>query len=180
MEAQVIYNSDTCLYDLVIKINNQPEKISTSKNYGHWQYHLNRGTLSKSIARYGITEFVYLGFTPDTPRTSPLPLHPAPPIAKVASCTLSWFVTQPIIEDTKKQRGRPRKYFPQQDGVKVHKVSDNEQLHFRMLSMTEKNDIERTFKQFKKTMCIREALDEICLKFNLTYKHAYEALKELI
>lgn len=174
MEAHIVFNANTSLFDLIIEINGIKETISTSKNYGHWQYHLNRGTLSKSVAKYGISTFVYIGFAAsDPPQT---PVIETPPINVAPS--LGWFSLQ-LLDHKVKKRGRPRKHTPSVAGVTVYKVSDDEPEPIP-ISKHQREAIERNFKQFQKTMSTREALQEITDKFNITYKAAYDVIAAYI
>jgi hypothetical protein len=179
MEGQVVFNFITKLFDLIVEINGQKETISTSKNFGHWQYHLNRGTLSKAVAKYGITRFVYVGFTPNEPPPSNEPL-PAPQPLVHPDTPTAWFCTQSLFDTVVKNRGRPRKYLPKVAGVTVHKMSDSEPTPFRSVSIKERGDIERHFKVFKRTMSNNEALSEIAQKFHVPYKQAYQIVLELL
>lgn len=179
MEGQVVFNSITKLFDLVVEVNGIKETISTSKNFGHWQYHLNRGTLSKAVAKYGIQKFVYVGFAPDEPPPSNEPLPAPQPLVKPDAPT-GWFFTQSFFDTGPKKRGRPRKYLPKVTGVTVHKMSDNEPTPCRLVSFKERGDIERHFKVFKRTMSNNEALAEIAQKFQVPYRQAYEIVLELL
>lgn len=170
MEGQVVFNSITKLFDLMIEINGVKETISTSKNFGHWQYHFNRGTLPKAVAKHGVTKFVYVGFTPNEPTPSSEPPPPPPP---VQVSEISWFCTSPLVGHAAKKRGRPRKYLPKVSGVIVHKMSDSEP-PFRLITIKDRNDIERNFQAFKRSMPNQEALQEIVAKFQVPYKQAYE------
>jgi len=168
MEAQVVFNSITELFDLILEINGLKETVSSSKNYGHWQYHFNRGTLAKSVAKHGITSFMYLGFVPsDPPPTNDLQ-PPSPP----PSVETNWFETQMLSQTGAKKRGRPRKYLPKMTGVIVHKIEDEDQC--RELDSADKEAIERNFKMFIKSMNTREALSEVALKFHIPYRQAYD------
>ena len=176
MEAQVVFNSITKLFDLILEINGVKEVVSNSKNYGHWQYHFNRGTLSKAVAKYGITSFVYSGFTPNDPppTNEPKPFPQAP-----INVETSWFESQSNNGEEAKKRGRPRKYLPKTTGVTVHKFSDDEPA-FKLINPIDREVIERNFKMFKKSMEVREALEELALKFQIPYKQAYEIVNDLI
>lgn len=170
MEARVILNTTTKLYDLVIKLDGIDTVLSTSKNFGHFQYHYNRGTLSKALTKHGITTFVYDGFTPsDSPPTN----EPQVLESQTPNVEASWFETQSLVKFGAKKRGRPRKYVPKIIGVTVHKFSDEEPCA-KAITVFDREAIERNFKMFMKTMEPKEALDEICLKFEIPYKQAYE------
>ena len=149
------------------------------------------GTLAKSVAKHDITSFVYLGFIPsDPPPTNePQPQAPSPQVET------NWFETQLICKAGNKKRGRPRKYLPKVNGVTVHKIEDIEAdqifcptvvscreylaQHQHVCSKIN-SCIERNFKMFLKTMDVREALEELSLKFHLQYKQAYELVSNYI
>lgn len=175
MEAQVVFNSITKLFDLILEINGIKEVVSTSKNYGHWQYHFNRGTLAKAIAKYNIKTFVYVGFTPSEPPPSNEVQQASPP----PEVETSWFETQSLSVFTAKKRGRPRKYLPKISGVIVHKVGDDEPA-YKMTTPADREVIERNFKMFIKSMDTKEALEELTLKFQIPYKQAYEIVESFI
>jgi hypothetical protein len=175
MEAQVVFNALTSLFDLIIEINGSKQTLSSSKSYGHWQYHFNRGTLSKSVAKYGVNSFVYVGFTPDAPPpTKALQPYPAAPEVEETS----WFATKSISECSNKKRGRPRKHVPNVTGVIIHNM-DNEQPRKEITSV-ERETIERNFKMFIKSMDSQEALSELMFKFQLPYKLAYDIVESYI
>ena len=177
MEATVVLNSITKLYDLIVEINGVKELVSTSKNYGHWQYHFNRGTLAKAVAKYGITSFVYIGFSP----TDPPPSNEIQPfVAAPLNVETNWFETQSLGAEEVKKRGRPRKYLPKMTGVTVHKFSDDESAAFRLIDPIGREVIERNFKMFIKSMDLKESLEELALKFQIPYKQAYEIVEKLI
>ena len=177
MEAQVVFNSVTKLFDLILEINGVKELVSTSKNYGHWQYHFNRGTLSKAVVKYGIKTFIYVGFTPnDPPPTNEVKPFVPPPLNVEAN----WFETQSLTSLEVKKRGRPRKYLPKMSGVTVHKFNDDESAAFRMINPVDREVINRNFKMFMKSMDLKEALGEIALKFQIPYKQAYEIVSSNI
>lgn len=178
MEGRVEFNPITKLFDLNIEINGLTETISTSKNFGHWQYHLNRGSLSKAVSKYGVTSFIYI--TPNDPPPTNEPLPPPPPLQRSADTPTAWFCTESLFDQVAKKRGRPRKYLPKVTGVTVHRMSDSEPTPFRAVTPKDRGDIERNFKAFKRTMTNNEALFEITQKFHVPYKQAYEIVLELL
>ena len=165
MEATVELNPGTKLYDLIVN----GQTISTSKNYGHWQYHLNRGSLSKAIAKFNITSFVYVGFEPkpDEPKPEPVALP-------------SWFGTSMSGNSGDRKRGRPRKYVPGMTGVAVHKISDEEP-PFRILRPKDKIEIQQSFQTLVKIgKKNQEALEYVSKQFYIPYRQAYEAVEDVL
>ena len=173
MEAQVVFNSVTNLFDLVLEINGVKETVSTSKSYGHWQYHFNRGTLAKGLAKYNIKTFAYIGFTPDKP-----PPTNETKVQALQEAESSWFETKALSLTVSKKRGRPRKFLPNVIGVSVHKLGDHEPAV--KPETIDRAAVERNFKMFIRTMDVKEALDEIMLKFKIPYKQAYDIVGSYI
>lgn len=168
MEAQVVFNPSNGLFDLVIEIDGIKKVLSTSKSYGHWQYHFNRGTLSKSLSQYKIDSFVYVGFVPSVKTPKEVPVSNSP-----LNVQASWFESQMISTPEVKKRGRPRKHFEKTTGSVLHKF-DDEEVGFKLINALEREVIERNFKMFIKTMDLKEALEELALKFQIPYKQAFE------
>ena len=166
-------NTVTELYDLIIEINGLKTVVSTSKSYGHWQYHFNRGTLAKGLVKHGIDSFVYVGFSPtdnqptkDSAKTAPLEVQAA------------WFQTNMLCKQEVRKRGRPRKQLPPASGTILHKF-DEEEPAFKLITPIEREVIERNFKMFLKSMDLKESIEEIALKFEIPYKQAFELVKNI-
>lgn len=184
IEAQVVYNNVTNLFNLIFN----GEILSTSRYFRHWDYHQKRGSLPKSVTKHGITSFVLVGFTEDNPPNIPVKapaiIEPAPveavslDIGECEQCKeagFNWFGTS--INPLAKKRGRPRKV-KKADGITVHKMEDDE-ISVNHLSISELDAINRNFKMFLKSMNNRDAISEVAIKFQLSYKQTYKIIESL-
>ena len=58
---RLLFEKNVPYFELVVNGN----IVAHSKNWGHWNYHLKRGSLPKKLQTFGIEEFKYVGFVPE-------------------------------------------------------------------------------------------------------------------
>lgn len=173
MEAEVVFNPTTHLYELTIEIDGTRTVVSASKSWGHWEYHFKRGTLSKSVKKFGVDSFKYV----DLPSPTAVPVSP---VALEETIISSWLPPLVSFTPMEKKRGRPRKYLPETQGKFVHKISDEEP-PFRMLSIKDKTELSKSFKILLESgRTAKESLDYVCKQFYLPYKQAHDLVQEHI
>ncbi len=96
MKAVVRKNLSSGKFELVVN----DEVKSTSVSWGHWEYHLSRGTLSKKLTALGVDSVSYEGFTPEPskprkPRVAKANVLPATP--ETPAVTPSPVETPPVL-----------------------------------------------------------------------------------